>query len=245
MTNQINVTAIIITALVVLGVIGAIYFGTNIGRTDNERTISVTGNSEMTVMPDQVVVYLLIQTNNISADVAKDENARISDAVLTELLKIGIERKEIETENFNIYPEYDWINGEQKFKDYSVSNYVKITTTKFDYAGKIVDAAVDNGAIVSYINFELSNAKTNEYKALALTNASQDAKKKAEAIAEGLGNKLGELVSVQTSEWNYGPYRLYDMAMSSDAGSAKEATTNIMPKNLDISGTVTVTYRVK
>src|SRR3989339_861637 len=160
MTNQINVTAIIITALVVLGVIGAIYFGTNIGRTDNERTISVTGNSEMTVMPDQVVVYLLIQTNNISADVAKDENARISDAVLTELLKIGIERKEIETENFNIYPEYDWINGEQKFKDYSVSNYVKITTTKFDYAGKIVDAAVDNGAIVSYINFELSNAKT-------------------------------------------------------------------------------------
>lgn len=242
MKNQINLTAVAITALIVIGIIGVIYLGTTYNKGD-DRTISVTGNSEMKVLPDQVVVYILIQTKNISADVAKDENAEISDKVLTELIKIGIERNEIETENFNIYPEYDWINGEQKFKYYTVSNYMKVTTKKFDHAGKIVDAAVDNGALVSYINFELSNEKTNEYKALVLANASQDAKKKAESIATGLGKSLGDVVSVQTSDWNYWPYRLYE---SSYAGAdVKEVATNIIPKSLDISATVTVVYKIK
>ncbi len=244
MKNQINLTAVVITALIVVGIIGIIYLGVSSNQGNNERTVSVTGNSEMKVMPDQVVVYIFVQTRNISADVAKDKNAEISDSVLTELIKIGIERNEIETENFNIYPEYDWINGEQKFKYYTVSNYMKVTTKKFDNAGKIVDAAVDNGALVSYINFELSNEKTNEYKALVLANASQDAKKKAESIVLGLGKSLGDVVSVETSDWNYWPYRLYETSSSAGA-DVKEVATNIIPKSLDISATVTVVYKIK
>jgi predicted transposase YbfD/YdcC len=41
---------------------------------------------------------------------------------------------------------------------------------------KVIDSGVDAGALLQYINFELSNDKQNEYKAQALREAGEDAK---------------------------------------------------------------------
>jgi uncharacterized protein YggE len=73
-----------------------------------------------------------------------------------------------------------------------------VTTEDFSNVGNVIDAAVDAGALVSYINFELSVERSNEYKMLVMTNASLDAKQKAEAIASGLGKTVGRLVSITT-----------------------------------------------
>lgn len=95
--------------------------------------------------------------------------------------------KEKETRTINVSGNYqDWTGNVQKLKGYVVSNYIKITLKEFDKVGKVIDVSVDSGALVNYINFELSNEKMNEYKAMALANASQDAKRKAEAIVLGL-----------------------------------------------------------
>lgn len=237
-----NLTAIIIVILVVAGGLAAVLISQNQG---TERTVSATGNSQMTVAPDEAIVYLWIQTKDISAEQAKNDNARISDDVLTALIKKGIEKKDIETENYNIYPEYDWVNREQKFKGYVASNYMKITTADFNNVGKIVDASVDAGALVNYINFELSNAKLNEYKAAALADASKDAKAKAEAVASGLGKELGSLVSVSSSEYNYAPYPLYRMEAAAEGVDVKTVATDIQPKNLEVTATVSVVYEIK
>lgn len=239
--HKINYTAIIIVALLVIGIlVGYSIFN----KKGTEKTVTVNGNSQMTVAPDQVVVNLLIQTKNMQADKAKNENAIISDKVISGLVRIGIDRESIETENYNIYPEYDWSSGTQKLLGYVTSNYIKIKTDKFDKVGKIVDVAVDNGALVNYINFELSNAKSNEYKAKVLAEASKDAKTKAEAIAEGLGRKVGGLVSVSTSDYYYTPYPLYRME-AGEGVNVKTVATDIQPKSLDITASVTVVYEIK
>lgn len=59
------------------------------------------------------------------------------------------------------------------------------------------------------MNYELSNKKMNEYKAIVLAEAAKDAKTKAESIAHGLGKKLGNLVSIDVFEYSYYPYPLY------------------------------------
>lgn len=228
-----------ISVLIVVVVFAGIYFYQKMP----SQTVTATGNSQMSVSPDQATVSLLIQTKDLSAEEAKNRNSIISDNVLTALIKVGIEKKDIETENFNIYPEYDWSNGEQKLKGYAASNYIKITTKDFNNVGKIVDASVDAGALVNSINFELSNNKNNEYKAIVLAEASKDAKSKAEAIAQGLGKKLSSLVSVTASDYNYYPYPLYRAETS--GVDAKEVATNLPAKNIDISASTTVTYNIK
>lgn len=237
--QKLNLTVIIAAIIIVIGILIGVYL---IKGPSNEQTISTTGNAQITVAPDQAVVYLSIQTRDKSADKAKDQNAVISEKVLTALDKIGIEKSDIETQNYNINPEYDWNSGTQKIIGYAASNEIKITSKDFSNVGKIVDAAVDAGSLVSYINFELSNEKNNKYKTQVLATASQDAKTKAEAIASGLGKKLGSLVSVSAQDYNYMPYPLF----RAEAGaSVKEAVTDIQPKNLDVTATVSVSYRIK
>lgn len=238
--KNVNITIIIAVLLIVLGTLFGIYLLKN----NDNNTISASGNYQMSVAPDQVQVYLLIETRSKSADDAKNKNSLISESVLNALSSIGIEQSTIETENYNIYPEYDWNNGAQTLKGYVTSNNIKIKTTDFGKIGKIVDSVVDAGALVSYINFELSPEKNNEYKSKVLTEASKDAKVKAESIAAGLGKKLGSLVSVSSQDYNYMPYPLYRSDVAG-AESAKVAATNIQPKNLDISANVAVVYNIK
>jgi len=243
MENKINLTPIIVTVIIIVGVITGIYFLTGIG---SRNGLTVQGTSEMTVAPDNAIVYLYIETRNASAEEAKNMNAEISDKVLTELIKLGLERKDIQTENYNIYPDYKWVNNQQTSNGYVASNYIKVQTKDFDKVGKIVDASVDSGALVNYINFELSTEKNNEYKAQVLENATKDARTKAEAIASGLGKRVGSVISITTNDYNYYPYRYYDnMAMTAGASEMKVAATNIQPKDLDISATIQVTYRIR
>ena len=235
-----KIKLIAIIGIIMLGIcLIGYYIYQNVGGA----TVSATGNAEMTVDPDKAVIYVLIQTEDDSAENAKNENAEIYDEVLTALIKVGIEMKDIETQNYNINPIYNWTGGTREIIGYRVSNNMEVSTDDFNNVGKIVDASVDNGALVSYINFELSTEKTNEYKAMVLAEASQDARKKAESVASGLGKKVGGLVSVTTSDYNYYPYRLYE------AGEAKEdvqtVATNIQPQNLDISASVTATFRIR
>jgi len=238
MAQKINLTAIIVAVLIIVGLF-AIFYLYQSGQ--NKSTVSATGNFETKVSPDEAIVYLLIQTKGSSAEQVKNENAKISDDVLTALIKVGVERKDIETENYNIQPEYNWTSGDQKIIGYTASNNMKITTKDFNNVGKIIDASVDSGALVSYINFELSTEKNNEYKALVMANASLDAKHKAESIAAGLGKTVGRIVSVSASDFYYRPYPLYTAEAGQDV---KAVATNIQPKSLDVSATVTVTCEI-
>ncbi|MEM3369851.1 MAG: SIMPL domain-containing protein [Candidatus Micrarchaeia archaeon] len=234
--------AIVIGALlVVLGffIIASNFFSSS----SSYKTVSVTGNAQMKVLPDRVVVYAQILTRSKdSAEEAKNLNAQISDAVLTSLIKAGVNRSDIETSGFSVYPEYDWIQDQgQVLKGYAASNSMKITIADFENAGKIVDAVVNNGGLISYINYELSAEKMNEYKAQALSEASKDAKTKAESIASGLGKTLGDVVSVSASDYNYYPYPIYRAEAGADL---KEISTNLPSAKLDVTATVSVTYKI-
>lgn len=238
--NTVKIVAIIALVFIV-------YFLTS-AETSEGNTISATGNSEIKVDPDLVTLYLTIETRNSSAEIAKDENSEITQNVLTSLENIQVPNDEIQTLNYNIYPEYDWSKDRQEMIGYIATNTILIENEDFDNIGKIIDAAVDNGALVNSINFALSNDKLNEYKAQALEKASQDSKTKAQAIASGLDKKLGKLVSVSTSDYDYMPYPLYERAdtVSSDEGfaQAKEAAVNINPTELEVRATVSATYKI-
>lgn len=241
--NSVRITVIIVAAVVILALIGG-YIATQTSPTSGN-TVSVTGMSQIKATPDFVTVYFNIETNGTTAAEAKDKNAAIVDTVITNLVKQGFERKDITTENFNIYPLYDYQRA-QALDGYRATHSLKvqISSNKTDLIGKAIDAGVDAGASVNYINFELSQETQNKYKTQALKAATEDAKIKAEAIASGLGKKLGKVVSISDSSFDYYPWPVYASSDMGGAAEAKQAATNIQPGEQTINARVSVAYKI-
>ena len=232
----------LIAVLVIAGVVLALGYNFLDRGMPTDKTISSDGVATIKTMPDLASVNVRIETLMPTAEASKNKNSEISERVMEALLKI-VDKKDISTEYYNIYPEYDWSDNKQTLKGYRTQNTLKIKIKDFDNVGKVVDAAVDAGASgIDSINFELSDDKNSELKKEALAKASKDAREKAEAIVGGLNAKLGDIVSVTTSDYNYLPIPIY----RADAGVALEkAVTEIQPKELEVTANVQVTFELE
>lgn len=208
------------------------------------QVITVSGTSEAITMPDFASVYISIETTNLSAQDARDVNAKISERVMDALDALNFKADEIETVSYNIWEDYSWEDGTRKSIGYKVSNIIKISVDEYDFVATVVDDVVDAGALIQSINFEISQETENGLKAQALEQATQDARTKAEAIARGAGGKLGRVVSINAGDYYYQPYRYYDYAMA-EGVSVKEAATQISPRELTVNGNVQVVYKVR
>ena len=236
----------LLIALIVLGIliVGYVIF-------NSEPTVSAQGFSSIDTEPDEVSVYIIIETRNATTQIAKDRHDEISDKVIDNLEDIiGLDDEDIKLINYNIYPEYDWNNGKQREKGFVVTSQIVVKTDDFDLVSEIVDAGIDSGALVSSINFELSNEKQSDYKAQALSEASADARKKAESTASGLGKKLGSLVSVQSEEFYYpGPIPIYakaeDVSEVAAVIEARQAAVDLKPQDIEVTASVRVEYRLR
>ena len=236
-------TNTILVVIIILLVAGFLFYNSS---NTEATTINVNGQSTIKAEADEVSVYVGIETTEKTSEESKNANAKISDNVLVVLKTAGIPEGDIETSSYYIYPEYDWSNNKQELVGYRTSNVLKITTKDFDKVGTIVDSSVDAGATtIQSINFELSQDKQNEVKTQAISKATEDAKVKAEATAQGLNARLGKVKTVTIQDYNYYPFPIYASADDGAALDVKEvARTAIQPSSLDVSSTVNVVFEI-
>lgn len=247
MDNSIKITSIIAGTIILLALMGYGFVYTMMNA--NSNVIDVNGQSTVKVTPDLVTVYFNVETNGTSASQAKDANSLVVDKMTIELVKLGFKTEEIQTESLNIYEDIRWEDNKQKSYGFKASHQIKVelSTNSASKISQVIDAGVDSGALLSYINFELSTEKQNQYKAQALSEASKDASNKAQAIASGLGKKVGKLVSVSTSNYDYRPWNIYTASsgeIMKDVAEAKVATSNIQPGTQEITGYVSAKYKI-
>lgn len=210
--------------------------------------ISVSGESQIEVMPDKAEVYASIVTNSTSAKEAKDEAAEIFSRVKSALLKAGIKAENIESNSYAITPIYEWndIFKRSDFKGYQVTHTIKVTTTEINTTGDIIDAAVNSGANqVNQIVFDLSKELEKDIYHEALTEAASLAKTKAASIADALGVKLGKIKTVTESSGYYTPYvNSYRSDISSGA-EMSYAKSEISPQKVTVTGRISVSYYIE
>jgi len=246
--KSVQITSIIVLGIIILAIIGYYAFQSVIPSSN-----TVTGNGEAIIeaIPDLVGIYFNIETSGKTSQEAKDANSEIFNELKSSLLNNGFNKEDIKTQNFNIYPEYEWINNKRIQKGYKAVHSIKVefSTEDTEKISDVIDAGANAGAGISYINFELSQELQNQYKAEALKLAAEDARIKAESIAEGLGMSVGKLVSVSSSDFGYRPWILYeasaDIAVSEIAKEATEEITGIQPSEKDISARVTAVFKLK
>lgn len=235
------------TLIIVLGILAAlviIFWFTN--DSTYSKTVSSTGTATIEVLPDFVAVYFNVETKGTTADEASDKNSEIVKKMKISLSAAGINEDEIKTSNFNVYPNYDYSSSTQKITGYTANHALKveIDVENKEKIGSVIDAGVGAGAGVSYINYELNEENEKKYKIEAIKLATEDAKAKAEALAEGAGSSLGSLVSVSSSDWGYTPWlAASESAVAGKSGDA--VATEINPSEQEVSASVTAIFKIR
>ncbi len=240
---------LLITALLVGGsLIGGILVGEPLPASAEEQVpqIVVTGYGSTSVSPDQAKISLGVLTMAPTAREAQQENAARANKIVGALVNAGVPKDKIATQGYSIWPEYSYPKPEEKkapsIVAYRVSNTILITLDDIKKAGNVIDTAVAAGANqVQSIQF--LRRDTGAAQREALQKACQEARQKADAIAQSLGVQIAGVQSVQESGSATPPPIVYPGAkMANVAGSAP---TPIEPGELQVNASVTVVFRIK
>ncbi|MBU2560843.1 MAG: SIMPL domain-containing protein [Nanoarchaeota archaeon] len=216
----------------------------------DRNTISVNGQAQFDVDPDEAELNIRVQTKEPTAKRAQDENARLMSTVKEALKKAGVKDSEMETTNYNMWPQQRWDPETQKSVDdgYMVQHTLKVTTKDVTHVGALIETAVKAGANgLDSVNFKLSDKKREDVNSEALSQASSNAKGKADAIAQGLGVRIKQIVAVSESNVGYDYYYPRPMyAMAEKAAGGMDYSENVVsPESVRVSATIGIVYEIE
>jgi uncharacterized protein YggE len=211
-------------------------------RTPKIPTITVSGNADTRLAPDEATVRLGVTQQASSARAAQNQVNTIAQKILTEVEKLGVKREEIQTSQLSLFPIYAQQKpGEEeppRVVAYRATNTVSVRLSDLKLVGPVVDAGLGAGSNqVEGVSFGLRNDQAARLQ--ALKDASQEAKRKAEAIAEALGVKLGALHEVVESGNTVQPFAT---AMFARGGGREDASAPVSPGQVTVNANVTVRY---
>jgi uncharacterized protein YggE len=203
--------------------------------------ITVTAQGKASGQPDLANITIGVDTRDLEASQAADQNDAQMAQVMAALSEMGIADEDIRTVEYSIRPEIDYEDDEQRVIGYVVNNSVLVKIRDVNRVGDVLDAVTEAGANNVYgiqFTFDDPSALRDE----ARTEAMAEAKKKAGALAELAGVRLGKPRHINESFTESPPYYLepvYAMPERAAGGAAP-----VMPGELEISIQVQVTYDI-
>ena len=203
------------------------------------RIITVEGSSKFEVKPDYATIQIEVVTQSKDLSEAQRENSLKMNQLIQSLLAMSIDRNNIQTAFFNVFPGYDYIDGRQVFRGYEVTNAINVEVHDLNKIGIIIDTAIKNGANrISRLEFKLENDSVYYQKALQL--ALKNAQEKANAIASALKLSYMPVPIEITEETSGGPILLKSVAV---AGVQSSFDTPIEQGLITVEATLKVKYQ--
>lgn len=155
---------------------------------------------------------------------------------------LGVDKADVQTTNYNIYPNYDYTDGKQTIRNYQVNQSVTIKIRDLTKANQILALAGEVGANnVSGLQFTVDDR--DSYKEKARQEALKKVAAKRDALAASLGVKLRSIVTYNEYEVTGGAdaYKNYSM------GGTPEAVANpsVEAGSNEIAVHVTVVFEVQ
>ena len=123
------------------------------------RTINAYGTGEVYLVPDLAYVYVGVRSDADDVSTALNTSNVQSGKVADALKALGVEAKDVQTTNFNVYPMTDYApDGTISRKYYVVENTIYITVRDLSKLGTLLDSVVRSGAnTINGISFDVSN----------------------------------------------------------------------------------------
>ncbi len=220
----------------------------------NLSLVKVTGDAEVKVVPDEVVLTLGVETWNQDLSAAKSENDQRVQKIIEVAKKLKIEEKNIQTDHISIEPRYKDQWEHREFVGFFVRKTLAVTlkdTTKFE---ELLSSALGAGA--NYVHgIEFRTTELRKYRDQARSMAIKAAQEKATALAKELGKTIGRPHMIQEgragwwSGYNSWWGSRYGGQMSQNAvqniGSPSEGESSVALGQISVNANVTVSFELQ
>jgi len=205
-------------------------------------TIRVSGEAKSTIEADMAVLSLGIVQQAKTPLAVREAVTAAADKVISSLLAIGVEKKQIRTSNFSIYPQYDERPGKQNIiTGYKGEAIITVSLDDTALVAQAVETSVASGANeIRSLDYRKKNEDALRVEMLkqAVTNAMD----KAAAMAETLGRKLGKAISVEEQGYSMrAPDTRAFLAKSMSVG-AQEAFS---PGSIEVNASIVVVFEME
>jgi uncharacterized protein YggE len=229
---------------------------TSAANTAEPRVVMATGDAEVRVAPDEVVVTLGVETEDPQLAVAKSNNDDIVRRVLERLQGFGIAADHIQTEYIGINPNYEYPSyAMPRLRGYSVQKTIVATLSDLSKFEDLLSGVLEAGA--NYVhNVKFQTTELRKYKDQARALAIQAAQEKARALAGELAQELGEPVTITEEQnswqswygygWGSGWSGSPSQNVVVEAGSSTlDEGATVAPGQITVNARVSVTFALK
>jgi uncharacterized protein YggE len=220
------------------------------------RTITVTGDAEVRVPPDQVILTLGVETRDRALAVAKQRN----DEIVTRALKVaedhGVAPQHVQTDYVSIEPRYRSGTYEPgDFIGYFVRKTIVVTLKDITAFEDLLSDALEAG--VTHVNgIEFRTSELRKHRDAARALAVQAAREKAIALAGELDQKVGRPTDIREeysgwrspyNSWWGGSWGALGAAQNviQESGVPQDMESTLAPGQISVNARVTVSFELK
>jgi len=215
--------------------------------------LTVNGQAEVRVVPDEVVVTLGVETNDLSLVVARERNDEIVAKVLQAAESVGVAAKDVQTEFIQIEPRYSSDYDKRTFAGYYASTTSAITLRDLERFEELLTGCFEAG--VNYVHgVEFRTSELRKYRDEAREMALQAAQEKAADMSAALGRTAGSALEVTEnstgwwsgySSWWGGGWNAMMQNSVQNAGNAAAEISGMAPGTISVTASVTVVFEMK
>jgi uncharacterized protein YggE len=211
------------------------------------RLVTVAGEAEVSVAPDEVVFDLTVSTFNKELRVAKSQTDERLKNLIALAKRYGVADADTQTDYINLTPRYRGDNEARTLLGYSVRKDLVITLRDVTRAEGLLSELLDSGVTrINTVSFRSSQMR--KYRDQARDMAMRAAREKAAALAGAVGQKIGKAYTIEEEvpSRSYASQNVMSNNIStveSESSSASEGTLAL--GLIKISARVTVKFELE
>lgn len=229
-------------------------FSTSASVQSEKRLITVTGDAEIAVVPDEVVINLSVEKSSGELSDAKEQSSEVVKKIMGVAKKYTIDPKNARND-INIQPKYQYNEREPMLAGYSVRQTIVVILKDISKYEEFIGNIMESG--VNYVYTQFRNTELKKYKDQARTLAIRAAQEKANTLAKELGVKIARPYSaiedscgsMSLSSARRGGYMMgdvFDGAQYESMGSMTMPSENVMVSGqIIVKSKVTVSFEIE
>jgi len=227
---------------------------------ERQRSINVSGEAEIQVAPDQIIISMAALNKEKTLDAAKKGNDGTVKSLInyfTETLKI--EPKHVQTDYLSVNPVYYSCNRNDeregrcdplKIQYYNLEKGIQVRLVDLTQYEVVIAKALALGVNkISNVQFITTELRKHKDKARELATIA--AKEKAQAVAGALDMTVGKPISISLNNvgWSYSGRRssraMTQNVMVDQAGGMGDGGSSLAVGQINVSASVNINFDMK
>src|SRR5690606_23521744 len=208
-----------------------------------QRTVSTTGQAEISMAPDQAWVTVGIEARAQKPQDAQRQAAEVMNRVHAQLEALGMPAAAIKTVSFNLNADWDYSNNQRRLRGYVITNLVEVRVDDITKVADVLDRSIAAGGnAIHGVRWDIKDREKVERD--ALRQAVEDARARADVAVTAAGGTLGPVATITEQRFDYQPRRDV-MMMRAEAVAAPAPSTPVSPGEILVRSSVNVSFRIE